>query len=629
MKEPSLASQIFSDIIVYMKYAKYLPEKKRRELWPELVDRNKAMHLKKFPELSEEIEGAYKWVYEKKVLPSMRSLQFAGKPIEVNPIRLYNCSYLHIDHPDAFSETIFNLLSGTGVGYSVQKHHVRKLPPVLGVQRPEGRQQKKRYLIGDSIEGWADAVKVLVESYFYNKREIDFDYRDIRQKGAQLITSGGKAPGPEPLRECLVKITTVFENAIQERGRACKLIPLEVHDILCYLAEAVLSGGIRRSAMIALFSLDDTSMLESKYGHWWELNPQRALANNSAVVLRSQIDSEVFYNLWEKIEASGSGEPGIFFSNSEEWGTNPCGEISLRPNQFCNLVEVNFSNVESQEDLEGRCKAASFLATLQASYTGFHYIRNEWRETTEKEALIGVSLTGVATKSLYEYDLKAAAALVTKENRRVAKIIGINPSSRSTTNKPSGTASIVLGTSSGVHSWYDEYFWRRVRVGKNEPIYQYLKRSNPTLLEDDFLKPDTTGVIKIPMKAPEGAVLRTETAIDTLERVKYLHENWIAPGHKKGINKNNVSCTINVRDGEWEEVGNWMWENKDHYNGIAVLPYDNGSHKQAPFETCTKEDYDNAVKHLYAVDLSQVIEDTDGTTLQGELACGGGNCELT
>ncbi len=324
MRELPLSSQIFSDIIAYMKYAKYIPEKKRRELWPEIVDRNKAMHIKKYPALEKEIEWAYQFVYRKEVLASMRSFQFAGKPIEVNPTRIYNCAFAHVDHPDVFSETMFELLSGCGTGYSIQKHHVRKLPPVLGVQRPIGQQRKKRYLIGDSIEGWADAIKVLVESYFYNKREIDFDFRDIRPKGTPLKTSGGKAPGPEPLRECLVKIVSIFENAIQERGRACQLKPLEVHDIMCYIAEAVLSGGIRRSAMIALFSIDDVDMLECKFGNWWELNPQRALANNSAMVLRSQITEDVFFDLWKKVQASGSGEPGVFFSDSEEWGANPC-----------------------------------------------------------------------------------------------------------------------------------------------------------------------------------------------------------------------------------------------------------------------------------------------------------------
>lgn len=306
-----------------------------------------------------------------------------------------------------------------------------------------------------------------------------------------------------------------------------------------------------------------------------------------------------------------------------------CVEVSLRAQQFCNLVEINFGNITSQEDLEKRAKAATFLATLQASYTDFHYLRDEWKDTTEKEALIGVSLTGTASSHLKEYDLDAVAKVVAKENRRVAKLIGINPSSRSTVVKPSGTASIVLGTSSGVHAWYDEYYWRRVRVGKDESIYKYLSVMYPELIEDDFFKPNTTAVIKVPMKAPEGAILRSEAALDTLERVKYLHQHWIAPTHKKGINKNNVSCTINVKENEWDEVGHWMWENRDHYNGIAVLPYDNGSHIQAPFETCTKEEYEEAVKRLYEVDLSGVVEMQDDTNLMGELACSGGNCEIT
>ena len=620
--------QILSNITAYMKYARYIPKKQRRELWNENTDRVKQMHIKKFPELKEEIEYAFAFVNDKKVLPSMRSMQFAGKPIEVNPVRQYNCSYVHIDHTDVFAETMFLLLSGTGVGYSVQKHHIRKLPPLLGVQRPEGRQRKKRYLIGDSIEGWADAVKVLIESYFYNKRELDFDFRDIRPKGTTLITSGGKAPGPEPLRECLTKITSLLENAIAVRGRATKLTPLEAHDIMCFIADAVLSGGIRRAAMISLFSLDDSSMLECKFGNWWETNPQRGRANNSAVILRSQIEEDTFKNLWNKVKASRSGEPGFFMSNSEEWGGNPCMEISLRTAQMCNLVEVNFATVESQEDLEERTKVASFIATLQASYTDFHYLRDIWRETTEKEALIGVSLTGVASNHLYDYDLKKAAKVVVKENKRVAKLIGINSSARCTTNKPSGTSSIVLGTSSGVHAWYAPYYWRRIKVGKDEAIYSYLNTMYPELLEDDYFRPEIMAVIKVPQKSPDDGITRSETAIDSLERVKYMHENWIAPGHVKGINKNNVSCTISIRDEEWEDVGNWMWENRDHYTGISVLPFDSGSYTQAPFEECTKEEYEEAMKHLSKVDLQYIVEDKDNTNLQGEIACGGGACEI-
>jgi ribonucleoside-triphosphate reductase (thioredoxin) len=624
-----LASQILSDITAYMKYAKYLPERKRREIWEETVDRNKAMHIAKFPELKEQIEEAYVSVYDKKVLPSMRSMQFAGKPIELNPARIYNCSGCNLDHIDAFSEAMFLLLSGAGFGYSVQRHHVRKLPPILGVQRPEGRQRKKRYLIGDSIEGWSDAIKVLVKSYFYNKREIDFDFRDIRAKGSLLLTSGGKAPGPEPLRECLTHITSIFENAIATRGACTQLRPIESHDIMCFIAEAVLSGGVRRSAMISLFSLEDTEMLECKFGNWYELNPQRALSNNSVILLRSQLDHPTFIALWEKIKASNSGEPGIFLSNSEEWICNPCNEVSLRSAQLCNLAEINFATVESQQDLETRARHASFIATLQASYTDFHYLRDIWKDTTEKEALIGVSLTGLATNNLYAFDLVRASKVVTKENRRVSKIIGINASARSCVVKPSGTASIILGTSSGVHAWYGKYYWRRVRVNKNEAIYNYLNTIHPELLEDDFFKPQTTSIIRVPQKAPEGAILRSEPALSTLERVKYMHTNWIRPAHKKGINGNNVSCTIQVKPDEWSVVGDWMWENRDSYNGISVLPYDNGSYVQPPFEECTKEEYTEAMKVLTQVELKYIVENEDNTDLQGEIACGGsGSCEV-
>lgn len=318
-----LARNILSDIIVHMKYAKYIPELKRRETWDELVQRNMDMHLKKFPNLKNEIIEAYSYVLSKKVLPSMRSLQFAGKPVDVNPVRLYNCSFLPMEHIDAFSEVMFLLLSGTGVGFSVQNSHVDKLPPVMGDVKPEGKQRKTRYLIGDSIEGWADSVKVLVETYYFGKREIDFDFRDIRSKGERLVTSGGKAPGPEPLRDCLTQIKSVFENALQERGRGTKLKSIEVHDIVCYLGDAVLSGGIRRAATISLFSFDDNEMLESKFGDWWEKNPQRARANNTAVALRHRIKEKEFSSFWKKVELARSGDPGIMFSNNADWGLNP------------------------------------------------------------------------------------------------------------------------------------------------------------------------------------------------------------------------------------------------------------------------------------------------------------------
>jgi ribonucleoside-triphosphate reductase (thioredoxin) len=310
----STEAEILSDIVTFNKYAKFLPEKGRRETWREIVDRNKAMHLKRFPQLADEIEDAYQFVYRKEVLPSMRSMQFAGKPIEINNSRLYNCSYLPIDHVDAFSEVMFLLLSGTGVGYSVQRHHVEKLPPI---QKPT---RTRRYLIGDSIEGWSDAIKVLVTAYLSGKALPRFDFSDIRPKGAQLITSGGKAPGPEPLKDCLHNI----QKMLDRKNNGEKLRPIEVHDILCFIADAVLSGGIRRSAMISLFNIDDEEMLTCKFGNWYETALHRRLANNSAVVVRHMVDKEVFLQLWKRIEASGSGEPGFFFTNDKDWGLNPC-----------------------------------------------------------------------------------------------------------------------------------------------------------------------------------------------------------------------------------------------------------------------------------------------------------------
>jgi ribonucleoside-diphosphate reductase alpha chain len=616
-----LASKLLSDITVYMKYAKYIPELNRRETWEELVTRNKEMHQKKFPQLKEEIEKVYQLVYDKKVLPSMRSLQFGGKPIEISPNRIYNCAYMPIDHVDSFSEAMFLLLGGTGVGYSVQKHHVEKLPEI---KKPSSNRTR-RYLIGDSIEGWADAIKVLLESYFGAKASTPiFDFSDIRPKGARLVTSGGKAPGPQPLKDCLHNIKKVLDN--KEDGD--KLKPIEVHDIVCYIADAVLAGGIRRAALISLFSADDDEMISCKSGNWWELNAQRGRANNSAVLMRHKVTKEYFMDLWKRIELSGAGEPGIYLSNDKDWGTNPCCEIGLRPYQFCNLCEVNASDITSQEDFEERVKAASFIGTLQAGYTDFHYLRDVWKRTTEKDALIGVGMTGIGSGVVLGYDMKKAAKAVKEENERVANLLGINKAARTSTVKPSGTSSLVLGTSSGIHAWHNDYYIRRIRVGKNEAIYTYLSIYHPELVEDEYFRPHDTAVISIPQKAPEGAIMRTESVFQLLERVKKVSTEWVKAGHRGGSNSHNVSATISVKENEWELVGDWMWENKDSYNGLSVLPYDGGTYTQAPFEDCTKETYDNLMKSLKDVDLTKIIELDDDTNLSGELACSNGSCEV-
>ena len=615
------SQKILSDLTVYMKYAKFLPEYNRRETWEELVTRNMNMHIKKYPELGGEIVEAYKYVYDKKVLPSMRSMQFGGKPIEISPNRIYNCAYLPIDHLDAFSEAMFLLLGGTGVGYSVQKHHVEQLPEI----RKPNANRKRRFLIGDSIEGWADAIKVLFKSYFGDQLSTpEFDFSDIRAKGAQLVTSGGKAPGPQPLKDCLHKLKSMLEA--KEDGE--KLSPIEVHDMVCHIADAVLAGGIRRAALISLFSADDQEMISCKAGSWWEQNPQRGRANNSAALLRHKITKEFFMDLWKRVEASGAGEPGIYFTNDKDWGTNPCCEIALRPNQFCNLCEVNVSDIESQEDLNGRVKAAAFIGTLQAGYTNFHYLRDIWKRTTEKDALIGVSMTGIGSGVVLGYNMKEAAKIVKEENVRIATLIGINKSARTTTVKPAGTTSLTLGTSSGIHAWHNDYYVRRIRVGKNEAIYKYLSENHPELVEDEYFRPHDTAVISVPQKAPEGSILRTESPFQLLERVKKITQEWVKPGHRTGSNTHNVSATISLKPEDWELAGEWMWNNREFYNGLSVLPYDNGSYTQAPFTDCTKEEFEKMFEKLHSIDLKNVVEMSDETDLSGELACAGGACEI-
>lgn len=908
-----ISQKILSDITVYTKYAKYLPDLERRETWEEIVDRNKAMHLKKFPQLKDEIEEAYQYVYDKKVLPSMRSLQFGGKPIDVNQTRIFNCSYAPVDHPYVFAEAMFLLLSGVGFGYSVQRHHVEKLPEI---RKPS---KSYRYLVGDSIEGWADAVKVLIYSYFGKRSTLpDFDFRDIREKGALLVTSGGKAPGAEPLKDCLHNIKKILDR--KQDGE--KLRPVEVHDIMCYIADAVLAGGIRRSAMISLFSMDDLDMLTCKSGDWWETNPQRSRANNSAVVLRHRIKENEFMNIWEMIKASGSGEPAFFFSNNQEWGTNPCCvsgdtwvlttegarrakdlvgskhtllvngkavetseegfwksgtkdvyklvtdhgyeltltqdhrllrtsdgaqewvelkdlrvgdkimisnhtevplwgnrsssqavkgynigsfifgggempdeaklshevmevlvkeynievgddkiteeimmsskffhmgflgalldkfstinenmgelvvdfqgidgakniqnmlirlgiksqmmvyvdgvckllipikiqkerileslisyksdswydyvrsydqsggfedywsshvmgitklgvedvydvnvpevsefcangirahncEIGLRPNQMCNLTEINSMGVYTQEELNNRARVASFIGTLQASYTDFHYLREIWKRTCEKDALLGVSMTGIASGGVLNLNLEEASQVVLDENARVADLIGINRSARTTCVKPAGTTSLVLGTSSGIHAWHNDYYIRTMRLGKDESIYWYLRNEVPDLIEDDITKPHLQAILSVPQKAPEGAITRFESSLDLLARVKMFNEQWVAKGHRTGDNKHNVSVTISVKDDEWDVVGKWMWDNRDSYTGISVLPFNDHVYKQAPFQDSTEEEYNRLVELLHDIDLTKVIETEDLTNLTGELACAGGAC---
>ncbi|MBE9490692.1 MAG: hypothetical protein IMY67_10395, partial [Bacteroidetes bacterium] len=508
-----------------------------------------------------------------------------------------------------------------GVGYSVQFHHIEQLPEI---QKP---LRSSKYLIGDSIEGWADAVKALMKSYFgKNKIKPRFDYSDIREKGERLITAGGKAPGPAPLKLCLTKIETI----LNEKENGDKLTPFEVHRINCVIADAVLAGGIRRAAMISLFSMGDTVMATSKHGAWWESYPELGRANNSVVILRNRIKKDEFNSIWDMTVDSNSGEPGIYFTNDTEYGTNPCCEIALRPYSFCNLTEVNAGIIESQEHFNKLSKVASFFGTLQAGYTDFHYLRSIWQTNTEKDSLIGVGITGIANGNVLKYDLKEAAAITIEENKRVAEIIGIRKAARVTTIKPSGTTSCVVGTSSGIHAWHSKYYIRNIQCKVGDDLYNFFKEKHPKLITIMEYSPDSA-VIGIPQEAPEHAILREdETALDLLQRVKNFNLNWVKKGHIRGPNSNNVSATISCKPHEWYEVGEWMWDNKNNFNGLSVMPYDGGSYKNEPFQVCSKETHDELMKYIgeNQFKLTEIIEEIDNTDVASELACGPQGCEI-
>jgi len=623
-----IARRILSDITIYSKYAKYIPAKKRRETWEEIVSRTLNMHLDNFKHLGDEflteIENAHSYILDKKVLPSMRFLQFAGLALEINPARGYNCSYGPVDHIDIFSEAMFLLLSGCGFSFSVQQHHVEQLPELIGPSK-----RKRKYLINDSIIGWADAVKQLIYAYFEGKSLPIFDYRDIRQKGALLITAGGKAPGPQPLKDCIHNIKKVLDAALEERGTGTPLTSLESHDIMCYIADSVMSGGIRRAACLSGFSYNDEEMLASKSNDWFDTRPERQRSNNSVVLLRRKLTKDSFDRIFNLIEMSRYGEPGIILSNDKDYLFNPCGEASLRPHSFCNLTTIVASDITTQEEFNNRARAAALLGTLQASYTDFHYLREIWKKNTEKDALLGVSMTGIASKSFLKLNFTEAAEIVKKENKKIAKLIGINKAARTTLAKPEGSTSCVVGSSSGVGAWHSLYYIRRLRVSKNEPLYSYLKKVIPALLEDDVSKPHLQSILSLPMKAPDDAITRTESAKDTINRCVKLTKEWILPGHISGANTHNVSATINVKDEEWPEVKQLVWDNIKVINGMTFYRYDGGDYPQRPFEECTEETYNTLLNLAKNIDITKIKEDQDDTTLFAEAACSGGSCTIT
>ena len=619
--------ELLSATVVYNKYAKYNTALQRRETWEEIVDRYVAMMVKKYPKLENVILENASYIYDKKVLMSMRAAQFSGAAVEKNETRGYNCSFMPMDHYKAFSETMFLLLSGCGVGYSVQARHISQLP---AIKKPT---DKKKFLIGDSIEGWADAVKALMKAYMgITKYRPKFDYSDIREKGARLVTAGGKAPGPDPLRISLTKIESILYN--KEDGT--QLTDFEVHLINCIIADAVLAGGIRRAAMISLFDKDSKEMLTCKFGTWWEKYPELGRSNNSAVVIRDEITKEEFTELWTAIEASGSGEPGLSLTDNPDWGFNPCHEIALRPNTFCNLTEINAGTIESDTDFYARCRVASFFGTLQAGFIDFHYLRPIWRKNSVEDSLIGVGITGICNGNildLYEKDsflLKNGAKVVAVQNEIVSKRIGIPVAARQTTIKPSGTTSCVLGTSSGIHAWHNKKFIRNIQCAVGDDLYTFMSTHHPELITIMDYDPKTA-VVGIPLNAPENGVIRdNETAIQMLDRVKLFNEEWVHSGHVRGDNMNNVSATVSIRDHEWKPVGEWMWNNRNSYSGISVLPHDGGTYRNAPFEEVSDEVFNRKVDYINnnEIDLTMIIEEIDNTTQSDSAACAGGACEI-
>lgn len=687
VKVLSKSEKFLSDLIIHNKYAGHNQALNRRNTWEEKIGMLEDVYIEKFPHLSSEIVQNFNWAREKKVLPSMRSIQFAGLPLKLNPVRIFNCCYAPVDHHFFFAEAMFLLLSGSGLGFSVRKHHVEKLPMIKKPGAP------RRFLISDSIEGWSDSIRQLIYAYVKNNPKPIFDYGDIRKKGTPIKKTGGIAPGPEKLKVAHEKIDAVLNQAI---GRRLKTI--EAFDIMNYLSDVILAGGIREAAMICLFDIDDVEVMTSKgvykvengeiigtnykedgttidswtvrfdlvenqtmnincyngsrtqtvtitnqFGDWdlkgilergelpfYYLHPQRGRSNISVAGRRDRVTKEQFLYVLNKTEESKCGEPGWYWTSDDDSGTNPCVETWLRAHQFCNLSTFDAFDVTTQEELNNRARVAAFFGTLQASMTDFHYLRPIWKSTTEKDALLGVSMTGIASGNVLKLDLEEAAKVVLEENARVAKLIGINQAARTTCIKPEGSGTPAIGRQgSGIHGIHDYYYLRNVRVKKKEPVYQYLLEVMPDFVADEFKKEDVGAVVSIPMKAPEGSITRHESMMDMLARIKKFTDNWIKPGHRDGLSMHNVSATVSVKDDEWASLADWMWENRESYNGISLLPFYDHIYKQAPFESITKDAYDELMYRFpESIDLTKVVETSYEQDMVSNVACAGGACEV-
>jgi len=591
------------------KYARWLEDKKRRETWKEAVERVKNMMHTMYADknISDEINWAYDIMYKKKVLGSQRGLQFGGDPILKRHAKIYNCTSSYCDRLRFFQECFWLLLCGSGTGFSVQKHHVAKLPTL---EHNPPKDQGTVYVIEDSIEGWADALGVLLSSYFskpveefkqYKNCHILFDYSNIRPQGSDLSSGVGKAPGFEPLAKGLERIRILLDRCIANGQK--KLRPVDAYDIVMHSSDAVLSGGVRRSASLALFSADDEEMAKAKTGNWYVDNPQRARSNNSALLLKNETTLEQFETLMESVKEFG--EPGFIWSESTEMIFNPCVEIGMWPVdeqsgesgwQGCNLSTINCSSVTDEEDFYERCKAAAIIGTLQAGFTKLDYLGDISCKIFQREALLGVSLTGIMEKHdlvLSEKVLKQGAKIAVETNKMIADKIGINQAARVTCLKPEGTSSSMLGTSSGIHPHHAKRYIRHVQANILEAPFQHFKNYNPQACEKSSWSANNTDeVIKFPIEVPDGAKLKNQLpAVDMLAVVKETQKNWVNSGKNKSLCtqeylSHNVSNTVTVKPDEWEEVTKYIYNNRKYFAGISLIPQSGDKdYPQAPFTT--------------------------------------------
>jgi ribonucleoside-diphosphate reductase alpha chain len=633
-KERTLMETLYQQMIFKSRYARYLPEKKRRENWGETITRYwdfMGKHLEEKYSYTPDVKKLYDYIHDLQVMPSMRALMTAGKALERDNVCGYNCAFLPIDDPKSFDEAMFILLCGTGVGFSVERQFINLLPEI-----PDKLFDSETVIaVRDSKEGWAKALRMLI-SLLYAGEIPKWDITKVRPAGAPLKTFGGRSSGPGPLTELFKFTVKTFKNA---KGR--KLTSIECHDLMCKIGEVVVVGGVRRSAMISLSNLSDDRMRHAKSGAWWEANPQRALSNNSAVY-SDKPDIGIFMEEWLSLYNSKSGERGIFSREAcqkiaarngrrdpeHTFGTNPCSEIILRPYGFCNLTEVIIRATDAMEDVLAKVEVATIIGTYQSTLTDFPYLRKIWKKNAEEERLLGVSLTGIYDNPLFSSIHSVELDLLLEKlrdhaievNNNLASLLGINPAAAITCVKPSGTVSQLVDSASGIHPRHSHYYIRRVRADNKDPLTKFMKESGVPW-EPDVMKSDSTTVFSFPIKAPEKAKVR-----DDISSIEHL-ELWLK--YQRFYCEHKPSVTINVKEDEWMKVGAWVYEHFDEMSGVSFLPHDGGNYRQAPYEEINEEEYNKLLPTIpLSLDWDSLIEIDDNVTATQTLACVSGSCDI-